>query len=351
MTYTRHHPSYISGRSAPSTPGILSRSSSRRHLSGGLSRRGSLYDDSVEVPTLVYPDSGRSESDKIAYRGTSGMRKAQSEAALSVRQVHNRLAGQGVPVRRPAHQSRTHGANTPRQRNYAKHAGAGADEDWLSRASAATNALLLESKGQAWISSRDSSAALDMESEDEGYEEMAAMSAAPGRTTAPTLAEQPLGSPLLHRWGSRYGSRSASRRTSRRGSMTNVRTPLAPGQELDTGYFDSLGSTGAGAEVEDIREENEGSDGEAELEQLARNRSMGFGGLVDKVVGFSLFGGVESEESGVETETEGEDGKEEGKRLKMPPSPPPAPSNEREKVGVWEDAAWLLSIAGRALTQ
>lgn len=338
LAYNRNHPSYLQGRSAPSTPGILSRSSSRRHLGGGLSRRGSLYDDGVESNYV----SARESPEVSLYGRTngSGMPKAKSEATLALK---TRLTGHH-PARHSAkggvrspdlpRRSKTHGMNTPRSRSRLN------DESWLSHATSTAHTLLQESKGHTW---RSSSSLLETnisdEDEDEGYEELAALSTLQLPQTGP---ESPVSERAQHRWGSRFGSRNASRRTSRRGSMTNLRTPLATADSAG-GYFDALEPAEEASSADDDHEAP--SADEAELALLAQGRGAGIGGFVDRIVNFSLFDVAESEESGVEASREGE------ARASAPPlPPPPAPNEEGEKVGLWEDAAWLLSIAGRALT-
>ncbi|KAM0715330.1 hypothetical protein Q7P37_008828 [Cladosporium fusiforme] len=365
VTFARHHPTYMQGRSAPTSPGILSRSSSRRHLGGGLSRRGSLYDDTVPASdvTIVYPTSAREEVLQIRKEG-GGMPKAKSEAALGLgHQNQQRLSGYGVQLsqkRLAPPRSKSGSPNTPRVRSKMRLA-TNTEEDWLSHANNTTKALLGEARGQTFLSSSNSATALALPSsdeddeDDEGYEELAATAHLSSPHRAGTLSPS---SPTMNRWGSRFGSRSGSRRTSRRGSLTNLRTPLATTNiEGAASYFDSIG----GADLRDagpnlIAEESEDDADagaandeadEAELKHLAQNPAIGFGGIFERIAGVGWFAGGDSEESGQETELEGEDGK---RRAMPPPPPPPVPGEDGQRVGLWEDAAWLLSIAGRALT-
>nr|OQO31909.1 hypothetical protein B0A51_01104 [Rachicladosporium sp. CCFEE 5018] len=336
FTFARHDASYIGGKSAPTTPGVLSRSGSRRHMAGGLSRRGSLYDDQGEE--VAGGDEG------LGVGG--GMVKAKSEATLATRE---RLAGYGVPLRKRQsgqQRSRTNGTTTPGVRSRVQH-----NEDWLSRATTATNALLQESKGQTWIATRDSSASLHLASSedddaDEGYEEMAASAIPQSR---PRTAASTSVTPRPQTWGSRFGSRPASRRTSRRGSVS--RTPGVPVAESSATYFDHpalnevSSPTSSRSASPDVNE--------AELEALTQNQATGFGGLVDRVMGFSIFGTAESEESGADTELDRQRNRDQAvprRRAQLPPPPARQNTAEGEQVGLWEDAAWLLSVAGRALT-
>lgn len=368
MTFARHHPTYMQGRSAPTSPGILSRSSSRRHLGGGLSRRGSLYDDAVGAAeiSIVYPSGAREEVLQSRREGP-GVVKAKSEAALALGQQRQRqrLSGQGVPMnqkRLVPPRSKTGSVSPNMRRVHSKmRIAANAEEDWLSHASAATDALLQEARGQAWLSSRDLPTAIALPSsdeedvDDEGYEELAATAQLSPLYKAGLISPP---SPSTHRWGSRFGSRSGSLRTSRRGSFTNIRTPLANiNLEGATSYFDGLGMADMRDPGNDlILEESEDDatagaaadeEDEAELKQLAQNPSIGFGGIFERIAGIGWFNAGESEESGAETDS----GAQEGKRKEKPPAPPPpVPGDDGQRVGVWEDAAWLLSVAGRALT-
>jgi hypothetical protein len=349
MTFARHHPTYIQGRSAPTTPGILSRSSSRRHLGGGLSRRGSLYDDGIAAAdvSIVYPVGMMEESRQT--REGSGISKAKSEAALALGHQHQyqpRLSGPAVrtnQTRLVPSRRKTAGSNTPRVRSNVRLSAKG-EEDWLSHATATANALLQESRGQTWLNSRDSPSALALPSsdeddvDDEGYEEMAATAQLSSPLNHRTV------SPSAYRWGSRFGSRSGSRRASRIGSPTISRTPMHhPNLESVSSYFDvheeSEDDTNPGA-MDD-------GDDEAELKQLVQNPSIGFGGIFERIANIGWFAGGDSEESGVETDLDGDDEK---RRTPKPLPPPPVPGDDGQQVGLWEDAAWLLSIAGRALT-
>jgi hypothetical protein len=280
-------------------------------------------------------------------REGSGITKAKSEAALALGHQHQqRLSGPAVRLNQTRFvpsRRKTAGSNTPRVRSNMRVSAKG-EEDWLSHATATANALLQESRGQTWLSSRDSPSALALPSsdeddvDDEGYEEMAATAQLSSPQNPRTV------SPSAYRWGSRFGSRSASRRTSRIGSPTMSRTPMHhPNLEGVSSYFEAAEESdddvnaGAADEIDD----------EAELKQLVQNPSIGFGGIFERIAGIGWFAGGDSEESGVETDLDGDEGK---RRTPKPLPPPPVPGDDGQRVGVWEDAAWLLSIAGRALT-
>ncbi|KAJ9623539.1 hypothetical protein H2203_005801 [Taxawa tesnikishii (nom. ined.)] len=284
--YANYHSSYIQGKSAPTTPGILSHSSSRRHLHGGLSRKLSIYDQ----PSVYY-------------------------AVERTRQVRR---GQEAPPSPLTHQ--------PRHPNE--------EDDWLTRAGLATSTLLAESKGQSWLSTRSSSTSLvpadpDTSSSDE--EELAYASLASSRHLALADDESSPLSPRVGRWGSRFGSRAASARTSRRGSRAALsRTPLADADAValpSSGYF-SAGAAGGGdgealltprmlePDFVDVHEDEEGLDAgegaEADVRRWAAERGGALGGLVERLVGWTLFSVDEDrEESEVEDDAvEGADGGE-----------------------------------------
>lgn len=362
ITFARQHSSYLQGRSAPSTPGILSRSSSRKHIGGGLSRRGSLYDN--DIPYQYAAVSNDATGGMRVDVGSGQIPKAKSEAALLAEQ---RLAGHGVPVINKARHMRSRtGTHTPVAKSKL-----GVDEDWFSRTRASTNALVQEAKGQSWLSSRESSTSLaqldsDDDDDDEGYEEMAALSASQARLQVVT----PLG-PLSGRvrspvWGSRYGSRSGSRRTSRRGSFAGLRTPLVGlgGHDGTPGYFDEVPAALATEPDFLDPDEDNPEDDERDVSQLTGQRSFGLGKIVDRLMGFNLFNVDEREET---TEDEAEQGDEtadhakermaaENKRKREAKgtltAPPPAPLERDENgpgEGGWQDAAWLLSVATKVM--
>jgi hypothetical protein len=369
--FRQSHSSYSLGKSAPTSPGILSRSSSRRYLGGGLSRRGSLYEnDEAEHVAHEKGDLGLDGAGAGALRVDGQIPKAKSEAALQ----RHKLSGQAVPLRKRQqqynhHRSRTGGTNTPRPSTTPK----AFEDDWLTRTGAAAAATLQESKGQLWRSLRGSSAALtgmqdSTDDDDEGYEELAALSTS--TTTRLQLADDEMSptSTRVSRWGSRYGSRQASRRTSRRGSMTGSRTPLAGGQGQDVvaGYSEEEPlALPSEPDFVDAEEDFDSRD-EAAVARLAEERSFGLGGLVDRLMGFSLFKVDEREESATEDELEapkesaaearermeGENRRKREKKEKLVAHAQGSNADHdanAEADGGWKDAAWLLSLASKAM--
>lgn len=376
LSFLRGHSSYIQGKSAPTTPGILSRSSSRKTLGAGL-RRTSIYDDDVQTGDSYdrYEYAGVVQGKDGSARvevGSGQIPKAKSEAALLVQR--SRFASKGVQLSRQKQyqyhaRSRTGENGISRGKSKLKLV----DEDWLTRTGAAANAILQESKGQSWIVSRESSTSLiqlqdTTDEEDEGYEELAAQSASASRRQLVDDELSPV-STRASRWGSRYGSRTASRRTSRRGSVsltTGSRTPLAPqgGQDSRLDYFEDA-TRAMAMEPEFIDEDDEtDGQGEATLKELTESRSFGLGGIVDRIMNFSLFNVEEKEEATedeadrpVETEAEAKERRaaenrrkrEEKEKLTNRSGSASAQEVTGHGEGGWADAAWLFSVASRAI--
>lgn len=150
--------------------------------------------------------------------------------------------------------------------------------------------------------------------------------------------------------------------------MTGLRTPLTGVDANSSSYFDHVlhASPVEQAVAEDSGEDDTHDEAENELSRMRSARTFGMGGIVDRLMNFNLFSAP-----GLEESSEGEaphagsseaDGdvmrrriveakrrKEERDRLVKPP-PPPQTSDDGEKVGVWQDAAWLLSVAAKAMS-
>ncbi|EME44757.1 hypothetical protein DOTSEDRAFT_88800 [Dothistroma septosporum NZE10] len=380
-TFIRQHSSYLQGRSAPTTPGILSRSSSRKHLGGGLSRRSSIYDndddsgdaDADDEIQYAYNANARSFAQNLerAEFGSGHIPKARSEAAITAGQRQG-LAGQGVPLSKRQQHGRSRrprsGIATPRNDD---------DDDWLRHTGSTAAALVQEGKGQSWLASRASSTSLAVpesedDEDDDRYEEMARLSASTAKLQLRQF-EGP-GSPALTRsgrsaWGSRYGSRNASQRNSRIASPVGTRTPRRV-QDV-AGYFDdSVEEVAAEDELafNKPREEKDEYEDRVEVDKLSQSNSFGLGHVVDKLMNFNLFkvdegaettdddlGSASKSESPDEARdrmiAEAKRRREEKERLSS--QPPPAPLGDgkdgKGEVGGWTDAAWLLSVATKAM--
>ncbi|KAK3706731.1 hypothetical protein LTR37_012575 [Vermiconidia calcicola] len=369
--FQRSHSSYLQGRSVPTTPGILSRNSSGKHLLRGLSRRSSLYDNEPQqLINYEYAGVVREDSGEVRVEvGSRPIPKAKSEAALLVQR--SKRAAQGRPIGAHRYQRRsrpgTGGTNTPRARTKLK----AAEDDWLTRTGAAAIAIIQESKGVSWLDSRPSATSLThlqdtTDEEDEGYEEMAALSASTRRRQRADGELSPVNS-RSNPWGSRYGSRTGSRRTSRRGSFNaGSRTALAPltGRDGAAEYLDQNALLGIEPDFVDPEEETDSQDEDA-VAQFTAHRGKGFGGIMDRLMNFSLFKVEEREES---TEDEAQSGaetsevaaarrvaekerkrKEKEELVERQTAAEGRGEGQAEGEGGWSDAAWLLSVASKAL--
>ena len=331
------HVSYLEGRSAPTTPSILSRSSSRismrRPINTGLTKSKS----SIHLPPITQPRSGTT---------TPKLRRGVTKEDLSLSTL------------------------SPKDRN---------DSDWLLRAGSAISSSTRESKGQAWLVSRASSTSLSRQKDEE--EEALDQELARAREQAsrrgsrrgsaiildadaddefsPATARRSLSFEIGA--GSHTVSRFGSRVQSRRGSRSQMPTP---GFERD-GYFNHHDITQehfttepdfVGLEDDGNEDEVEMKDDENIVRTLAKSNSLGFSRWIEKMLGWPLF---PVEEDGEETDSDmldekGSDSESSSKSIKKaykashdaPPSMPPLRDDE---AGGWQDAAWLLSVATKVL--
>ena len=340
---THHHISYIEGRSAPTTPSILahsSRVSLRKTAASGLPKSKS---STHLLPSRAQPRSGTTTP------GGTKRKSALAKEDLSL----SALSGKDTD-----------------------------DSDWLLRAGAAISSSTRESKGQAWLVSRASSTSLTAERDEEEEELQMQLSrereltSRRGSRRGSTDADDEF-SPVTTRrslsfgpgtgMGSRPMSRLASRvnSRSRRGSRAQLITPLALGRQQD-GYFDQRDFVQGefitepdfvDAEEDGDEEEDEAVKDEAVVRKLARGSNLGLGGLVERMLGWSLFA---VDEDGEETEVEvmdekGEDSEVSSRTSRLnlrgveTPLEDPMPPLRDDETGGWQDAAWLLSVATKVL--
>lgn len=300
--YIRRHPSYLVGQSAPTTPGILSRSGSRSRrrsrVGGGLSRRGSLYDrddhDNDDQEEDGEEEEGRGADVSTAYVtggpvvireaddkrrreivGPGQIPKAKSEAALfsnsaaqsgyrrSLQQQQQQSRRDGSKYGHHHHsRGRRSGAATPTAQKRLHDDNN--NDSWLTHAGAITSALVREDKGQSWIATRQSATSLGREipsaansedndddeddEEEDNYEAMAQLAASTAGMRHSysyhmgydgALSPTSVRQQPIRAWGSRYGSRPASNRTSRLASPVGMRTPKRrTSDQGGGGYFD-----------------------------------------------------------------------------------------------------------------
>ncbi|KAH0385066.1 hypothetical protein KCU92_g3864, partial [Aureobasidium melanogenum] len=344
------HTSYIEGKSAPTTPSILGRSSSRRQLGGaGLSRKLSIHD--AEYDPVLVTSHGVPRNALRPDAGDHIMPKAKSEAALNQRPTRAGLPKLRTPLPHPLSASL---AVKPHDKQH--------DNDWFTRAGLATTSMLRESKGQSWLASRHSSTSLQLvQSSDDEEDALASKSAISLQRLHFADDEFSPETPrATSRWGSRFGSRVASARNSRRGSKVGLDSP-----QLHRDPSDYFGSAAVMPEISvkpdfvDPRDNSDDEDPEQEVARLAREASFGFGPLIDRLVGWTLFDVTEDREAtDAETETEDETPTMHERVVHTPvrPSPPrprqavaAADRQDDSEEGGWKDAAWLLGVASKVL--
>jgi hypothetical protein len=133
------------------------------------------------------------------------------------------------------------------------------------------------------------------------------------------------------------------------------------GQDSAADYFAEDTMSPIEPDFVNTDEESEGHD-EAAVARFVQDRSFGLGGLVDRVMNFNIFK-VEEREELTEDEVEQASETEEQAKARM------AAEKERKRVekeklvnrsatqdevddegeGAWSDAAWLLSVASKAI--
>ncbi|CAG8949504.1 hypothetical protein HYFRA_00007734 [Hymenoscyphus fraxineus] len=323
--------SYIEDRSAPTTPSVLSRSSSRV---------------SLRKPTRISIPKSRSSVYLLPSKQARSTPTTPGGAKL------RKLAFRDDSSINPFSEN---------DRN---------DSDWLLRAGATMSTSARESKGQTWLVSRASSTSLTAQDEDDEEVEKKewvrerARRSRRGSGAGAFDADDEF-SPVTTR--SRPLSRYSSRGNSRRGSKAHLFTPKAMIAMEKEGYFnykdreddDDFIAEPDFVDVEDegIEAEEQARIDEAVVRKLARANSAGLGGWMENLLGWSLFA---VEEDGEETEVETIDEKTEGSEVSSRTSrrnvdgatddakdhmPPLAD----EEAGGWQDAAWLLSVATKVL--
>ncbi|KAI0137286.1 hypothetical protein BJ170DRAFT_51803 [Xylariales sp. AK1849] len=323
-TPLQHNVSYLQGKSAPTTPRLLARS----------------------------PASGKSRSRRSSVHGlnTDTLPKSKSASHLFTDARHHRSGTSTPTVRRRKEEPSSF---TIDDRN---------DSDWMLRTGALISAETRESKGQAWLISRQSSTSLTGLRDDEE------------EAVARELARE---KELASRRGSRRGSitgeevrtspssRLGSRSHSRVGSRTLPRSPLE--RQLDAGYFNHQEVVEEGymqgpdfvsldEKLEAIEVDTTQAD-EATVRRLLKQENAGMSSWMGSLIGWSLFSVEEHEEEesdGDVSDTEGD-----GTRLKRSAStvdfedastaPESQISPPRANDGGWQDAAWLLSVASKVL--
>ncbi|KAK8177188.1 hypothetical protein IWX90DRAFT_447231 [Phyllosticta citrichinensis] len=348
--------SYIQPKTAPSTPGILSRSPSRHR-----SHLNVRYVDA----TSYFPDNARPTN--------TAMTKAKSDVTLDTNlpqsgRHHSRSKSStfALSTRKPP---------TPKHHQHRE----ASDDGWLYRAGLAIASETRESKGQSWLSRRESSTSLVRQAEaSDSDDDNAAMGPCSGlhsRTQSAMFADDEF-SPVTPRFGSRQHSRRGSRVAGMSMTPRGSRTPIgALSRRSSADYLDDADDA---VPMEPDFVDDEGSsiaEDDEEVARLARERGFGLGGWMDKLMGWTLFS---VDEDGEETTDDDDDDDNESddltggddtqrrremevkrrrdewarieaasraaKEKKLEELPEP-----RDSEGGWQDAAWLLSVASKVL--
>ncbi|KAH7380021.1 hypothetical protein BKA66DRAFT_420093 [Pyrenochaeta sp. MPI-SDFR-AT-0127] len=375
--------SYIAQKSAPTTPGILSLSQSRSN-SRHRPKKSYAYDGYVISVDPTVRDAGdipKAKSTSTLHPGVS----FADEPRGSEKRHHIRKGTAPLPLSMPL----------------VKHHTSEANDEWFHRAGLAIAGETRDSKGQGWLVRRESSTSLVQESNE--YEQHSShdsrhMALLSGEHLSeidfPTFF-----SPRMSRAGSRItsrvGSRVPSARQSRRGSRVGSRADLimSAGLKSQSGRqsFEELEERFL--EPDFVEGDGESDGDEEEVARLARERGFGLGGWMDRLIGWTLFDVDEDGEGSEEEEEEDTSSaltldnvtKEElklrreveAKRRKLEreaivaasalkardatdsstktddDSRPTTADAQRlpanEETGGWQDAAWLLSVASKAL--
>jgi hypothetical protein len=310
--------SYIQGKSAPTTPGILGGGSKPR-----TKKKSKYAHDSYFPPGSTY---------------LAPITKAKSASALAPR--HERLD-----------------PPSPLLSMHVPPPIAESNDEWLHRAGLVIAGEARESKGQSWLVSRESSTSLVALDEDESFSLR--------QDIRPVINSR-----QASRAGSRVGSRVGSAKPSRRGSRVGSRMELLTPFEsrtlgVERGYFEEE----LGMEPDFVEDEDEeGVAAESEVKQLSDSRVFGFGGLVDRLLGWPLFNVDEDSED--EDKIRADETAEELQRRKQrelkrrkealakaasdsanatTPRLVVQPRQNQDEEGGWNDVTWLLSVASKVI--
>ncbi|GAO18445.1 uncharacterized protein UV8b_07220 [Ustilaginoidea virens] len=333
------HGTYLQGKSAPTTPRLLSR--------GSVTPRSRSHHRTPSAPGGPIPTSQSS--------------------------THLGHGGHGKKSRS--------GASTPRRRdgpgpgNGNGNGNGGENEsDWLLRAGALLSSEAREYKGQAWLVSRQSSTSLAgvRDADEEAFEQELARE----REAASRRASRRGSSAAADDDATPGGSRLSSRLNSRKHSMVETRghadaPPDRAGADADAddSYFPSHQGGIAGPDFVNLDEKLEelehdtAQDDEATVRRLVRHGAAGQGSWISNVIGWSLFKVDENEEDSEDDEADAmEEEKEEEEPacagrgvpshrhfehvLHAPIERLPPPTADQ---GGWKDAAWLLSVASKVM--
>lgn len=320
--------SYIQGKSAPTTPRLLSRS----------------------------PAGPRSRSHHRRTPSAPGVPVSKSATHLATSRssrssVHGSLTpGQGL---------RRHKGDDGEQLREAN------DSDWLLRTGAIMSTETREYKGQSWLVSRQSSTSLHgmRDDEDDAFERELALERemtsrrVSRRGSAAVVDDDDYVTP----YGSRYASQVGSRSHSVAGHRSDVFTPMD--RDAQDSYFSGEQAISGpdfvnlDEKLEELERDTSQED-EAAVRRLVRHGQNGQGSWISNMIGWSLFSLEENDEDDEEDEDNsiGDAASQTGRSGKsfrhfegisnLPEDSLPPPKGDE---GAWKDAAWLLSVATRVM--
>lgn len=325
---SQSHATYLQGKSAPTTPRLLSRGSATPR-----SRSHHRTPSAPDGPILKSKSS-------IHLHGSSG-KKTRS--------------GTSTPRRR-----RDDGLG-PKDRN---------DSDWILRAGALLTSEAREYKGQAWLVSRQSSTSLAglRDAEEEAFEQELAREREIASHRNSRRGSSAMADDDATPNGSRYPSRFNSRTHSMAESRSHIGTPFDRQVDVDS-YFPnqdmSVAAPGPGPDFVNLDEKLEEleidslQDDEAMVRRLVRHGTTGKGSWISNVIGWSLFKVDENDEDSEDDDDDSlieEDLARRGRGgisrrhfedvLHAPVERIAPPTSDE---GGWKDAAWLLSVASKVM--
>lgn len=326
--------SYLQGKSAPTTPRLLSHS--------------------------TRPSRSRSRQRVPITKSVSSTHLVAAAAA------HPRRPGSGAATPR----RRRDDALGPRDDR--------SDSDWLLRTGALMSSEAREYKGQAWLVSRQSSTSLTgmRDADDDAFElELARERDVASRRTS-RRGSSVLADDDATPNGSRFPSRFHSRSHSMAESHSHAGTPLDRPDDGGASYFPDQDMSVVRPDFVDLDEKLEeleldaAHDDEATVRRLVRRGQAGKGSWISNVIGWSLFSVDENEEGSGGDDDDDDDYDEDGQGSALADEdirqegrtgwsarhfegvsnapleriPPPATD-----AGGWKDAAWLLSVAAKVV--
>jgi hypothetical protein len=317
-TFTFSNHSYLTHKSAPNTPGILS-----HHVSS-------------------------SSKPRHRHHPETDLSRAQSSAHLP------------SPAR--PHRSEANIARTRRLHKSALQLHAD-DGEWLFRAGATIANDVEDSKGQGWLSQRASSTSLvGLDVEDGTIEAVTPWEVRRRRLELDARSRSRAGSAR----GSRVPSRVQSARASRSNSGVRVEglgvargLGMTSGQGLQVEEEDYFGG-----KVEDVRDddvdeledsvealynvEDEGMEAEEDEDELARlteERSFGLGPFVDRFMAWTIFSpSNENEDRDRHSEQDKDASLDMSRDTTSVPADPQESTSATEGAG-WKDMVWLFGVA------